>query len=253
MSTIAVGDIHGNFAALSDLLLQLRKTVRHGDVIVFLGDYIDRGPHARQCVDAILALQQEVDNDVVGLCGNHEDWFLRTLHDYRQHSWLLGMNAYETIRSYSVDAAQVLRDAASKAGAKLYFDDCALPYDVFLDCLPKAHLHFFEGLRSFYQTADCICTHGGLDPRVSRLEDQARRDLIWGTSEFPAGYDRGEAVVYGHRNNAVLDADRWPTPAIVGRTIGLDTIAHGVLTAIKLPEQQLFQSARYEAYGSNVY
>jgi hypothetical protein len=39
----------------------------------------------------------------------------------------------------------------------------------------------------------------------------------------------------------------WPMPAIVGRTVGIDTIAHGVLTALRLPEHRVFQSARHDA------
>ena len=55
-----------------------------------------------------------------------------------------------------------------------------------------------------------------------------------------------EVVVYGHWNNATLNADGWPAPTIVGRTLGIDTISHGVLTAVRLPDQRVFQSARYE-------
>jgi hypothetical protein len=53
--------------------------------------------------------------------------------------------------------------------------------------------------------------------------------------------------VYGHRNNAVVSADGWPSPAILGRTIGIDTISHGVLTAVRLPDGRVFQSARFKA------
>lgn len=47
MSTIAIGDIHGNLTALTDLLGQIRGEVRRADTIVFLGDYMDRGPDTR--------------------------------------------------------------------------------------------------------------------------------------------------------------------------------------------------------------
>lgn len=162
------------------------------------------------------------------------------------------MEAFDTIRSYSVDAARALRDAVSKAGPELYLGDCALPYEQFFDCVPQAHVRFFESLRSFYQSPDCVCTHGGLDPRVSGVQEQAREALIWGADGFPHQYLGAELVVYGHWNNVDLDGDGWPAPTIVGRTIGVDTIAHGVLTAIRLPDQRVFQSARYEARSSDV-
>jgi serine/threonine protein phosphatase 1 len=87
MATVAVGDIHGNLAALRDLLGQLRGEVAEGDVLVFLGDYIDRGPDSAGCVDAIVTFRDESRAEVVCLMGNHEDWLLRTLRDYTYHSW----------------------------------------------------------------------------------------------------------------------------------------------------------------------
>lgn len=116
MATIAVGDIHGNLEALTDILDQIHGESSRGDTIVFLGDYIDRGPDTKGCVDAILGFQRAVDAEVVCLIGNHEDWLLRTLRDYARHSWLLGMEAFDTIRSYSVDAARTLSEAVAHAG-----------------------------------------------------------------------------------------------------------------------------------------
>jgi hypothetical protein len=79
---------------------------------------------------------------VVCLCGNHDDWFLRTLRDFRQHTWLLATDAFKTIESYSVDAAHVLREAVSRAGPALYGEGCALPYGVFFDRVPASHIQF---------------------------------------------------------------------------------------------------------------
>ena len=168
MATIAIGDVHGNSAALDDLLRQLKSEVRPDDVVVFLGDYIDRGPNTKECVDRILALQREMPGRVVCLCGNHDDWLLDTLRDSRRHTWLLATDAFKTIRSYSVDAADVLREAVSRAGAALYGDDCALPYEVFFNCVPSGHIQFFESLRSYYQSPDCICTRTEDSILVSR-------------------------------------------------------------------------------------
>ena len=245
MATIAVGDIHGNLAALNDMLDQICGESRGGDTIVFLGDYIDRGPDTRGCVEAIFAFQREVEAEVVCLLGNHEDWLLRTLRDYGRHSWLLGMEAFDTIRSYSVDAVETLREAASNAGAQLYLGHCRLPYEAFFDCVPPDHIRFFEGLRLSHHSADCVCSHGGVDSRVAGVHEQTREALIWGAGNFPNGYGGAELIVYGHWDNAALNADGWPAPKIVGRTIGIDTISRGVLTAIRLPDQRVFQTARH--------
>jgi diadenosine tetraphosphatase ApaH/serine/threonine PP2A family protein phosphatase len=242
MATIAVGDIHGNLPALTDILDQIRRMVGRDDSVVFLGDYIDRGPDTKSCVDAILRFQNEVTANVVCLVGNHEDWFLRTLRDYRRHSWLLGMEAFDTIRSYSVEAVRSLRDAVSKAGPELYLGHLALPYEAFFESVPSEHIRFFEALRPYHQTVDCVCSHAGLDPRVAQLEEQSRDALIWGAGKFPEEYAGAEVVVYGHWNNPVLNDSGWPTPRIVGRTLGIDTISFGVLTAVRLPDRKVFQS-----------
>ena len=156
------------------------------------------------------------------------------------------MEAFDTIRSYSVEAATVLRDAARSARLQLYLEQCSLPYEAFFDAVLRAHLEFFENLPTHHQTADCVCVHGGLDPGVARIQDQTHYALIWGTRDFPQQYSGDDTVVYGHWNNAETDSSGWPHPRVVGRTIGLDTIEHGVLTAIRLPDRQVFQSRRCE-------
>jgi hypothetical protein len=55
-------------------------------------------------------------------------------------------------------------------------------------------------------------------------------------------------VVYGHWNDATLDHHGWPAPRVIGNTIGIDTISFGVLTAVRLPDRQVFQSEQYESY-----
>jgi serine/threonine protein phosphatase 1 len=59
MAIVAVGDIHGNLPALLDILEQVRDVVTHADSVVFLGDYIDRRPDSKRCVDALLAFRDE--------------------------------------------------------------------------------------------------------------------------------------------------------------------------------------------------
>ena len=249
MATFAVGDIHGNLSALRDVLDQIRGEVRRRDTVVFLGDYIDRGPDSKGCIDAILKFRDESVATVVGLLGNHEDWLLRTFRDRSVHRWLTVMDSWETIRSYSAEAERIIREAKDKAGLAVYLGECSLPYEAFFDAMPLSHLLFLETLQHSRATRDCFCSHGGVDPDVPNLKEQSHRALIWGGEGFPEAYDGKPLVVYGHRNNATLDAKGWPSPTVRGRTIGIDTISHGVLTAIRLPDRQVFQSARYEMLG----
>ena len=95
MATIAIGDIHGNAKALQDLLGQLAAELTAADTVVFLGDYIDRGPDSRGCIERILQFRAGTVAKVVTLAGNHEDWLLRSLSDPTRHSWILGMDAFQ--------------------------------------------------------------------------------------------------------------------------------------------------------------
>ena len=245
MATFAIGDIHGNFAALSELLDQIAPDLSREDVVVFLGDYIDRGPQSRECVDAILSFQQATAASVVCLLGNHEQWMLRSLRNPRRHSWILGMSPWPTIASYAPEAVDVLKDAVKQGGVMVYAGNAPLPYEVFFDRVPAAHLEFFKRLVTHYENADGVFSHGGLDP-LSAMDEQTQQSLVWGANGFPEGYTGSKPLVYGHHNNAVLDADGWPHPRIVGATIGIDTSAHGVLTAIRMPDQAIIQTSRYE-------
>lgn len=245
MATIAIGDIHGQLKPLCDLLERVRPNIGGDDTVVFLGDYIDRGTDTRACIDAILDFISTVSARVVCLRGNHEDWFLRTMRDYTQHSWLLGMEADATIRSYSVEAADAIRAAARAARTSVYEGTCELPYDLFFEAMPAAHRQFVESLGLYHETPECLCSHGGVDPVVEDLDAQGRA-LVWGAPGFPNAYVGDRTVLYGHMNNPYVDDDDWPHPRVVGNTYGLDTISHGVLTAMRLPGPYVLQSARYQ-------
>src|SRR5277367_3997857 len=104
MATIAIGDVHGNYAALDDLLAKVLPEVQSSDTLVFLGDFIDRGSRSREVVERIVQVRRQSRIPVVALMGNHEQWMLKSLHDPCSHSWLLGMGALDTIASYSPEA-----------------------------------------------------------------------------------------------------------------------------------------------------
>jgi hypothetical protein len=169
---------------------------------------------------------------------------LRTMRDYRYHSWLLVMDAWVAIRSYSAEAAEILRTAAEQARGQLYSETCTLPYEAFFYAVPASHLTFFDGLLTHYRSADCYCSHAGVDPAVD-IDAQTRYALLNGAADFPAGYRGSELVVYGHWNNAVVDQQNWPHPQVVGQTVGLDSSGHGIVTAMRFPDRHVFQSSRY--------
>lgn len=243
MATVAIGDVHGNFAALDDLLKQVVPALSPNDCLVFLGDYIDRGAQSRDCVDRIVRLREEAPFQVVALQGNHENWMLKSYKDHSSHSWLFGMDAFETIKSYSPEAAATLRREAERAGEALILERAPLPYELFFDLLPAAHLQFLLNLTFYHRTVDVACVHG--DFPLDLVLDPERVTIPWDMGGFPDEYQGEDSVVYGHWGNFVEDEAGWPLPCIrPNRTFGIDTIATGVLTAMRFPDLKIFQSKR---------
>lgn len=245
MGTVVIGDIHGNYAALEDLLDRLISELTPEDCTVFLGDYIDRGPATKVCIDQVLQFQESTSGTVVTLMGNHEDWLLKTYRDHTRHSWVLGMEAFETIRSYSQEAELILRHELERAGMSLVTERVRIPYDIFFKEMPARHLSFLQNLKRCWRTSDAFCVHGGVDPHTADLTEQDTEVLLWGTDDFPAQYQGKDLIVYGHRNDAIITRSGGLGPNVADRTIGIDTISQGVLTAIRLPDRRVFQSRHY--------
>jgi calcineurin-like phosphoesterase family protein len=247
VATFAIGDIHGNLAALDGLLRRIEPDLRPGDTVVFLGDFIDRGPETRGCIDRVLALRASSRAQVVALLGNHEDWMLRSMRDHGRHSWILGMEALPTIASYSPAAARSLTAEMERLGVRLVTERVTLPYDLFFDAMPPAHRAFFEGLVPLHRTPEAVCTHGGCDPAAGPIENQSPDALIWGADDFPDRYTGPDLIVYGHRGESATDEAGWPRPQVGAHAIGIDTIAQGVLTAVRLPGPRFYRSDRHPA------
>jgi len=239
----AIGDVHGCREALEALIENIAPTPR--TQLVFLGDYIDRGPDSKGCIDSLLRFQETSRAQVVTLLGNHEDAFLRALDDPHHYSWLTIMQGLATVRSYSAAASDELTRAIEAAGPQLILGGARLPYGAFVDAIPADHLTFFRNLKLFHRTDDAVCVHAGLDPRRGPVEAQTRQAMLWGPLGFLTDYNGPDLVMYGHWDDADLDANDWPRPAIGPARIGVDTISHGVLTAFSLPDRRVYQSARF--------
>jgi serine/threonine protein phosphatase 1 len=241
MSTYAIGDIHGNLLALDSLLAQVEPELQSGDTIVFLGDYIDRGPNSRGCIERILRLNAEAPCPIIGLLGNHEQWMLRSLDDPTCHSWVVATEALETVISYSDEAAVKIMDAMGTLGRRLFTVKIPLPYEEFFKAMPQEHIAFFRELKSFHQSPDVICVHGGcsLDGVLDPYDDNVQ---VWGPLGFPEDYAGKYPVVYGHRDDGIVEDDGFARPCIgANGTYGIDTISRGVLTCLRFPDGRVFQ------------
>ncbi|MBZ6077860.1 metallophosphoesterase family protein [Microvirga puerhi] len=201
MLTYAIGDIHGRHDLLEQLLEKIRKHA--GDRphrIVFLGDYIDRGPDSAAVVATVRAEAAKAPDRTVCLMGNHEAMLLDAVEDPSfLLQWLMnGGNA--TLASYGLGHP---RD---------------LPPDV---------LAWLRSLPTFYEDEWRYFVHAGLIPGRA-MDRQTDMDKLWIREPFlDVPYDFGKHVVHGHTPLATTTPETWP------HRTNLDTAAvfGGVLTA----------------------
>ena len=246
MPTYAIGDIHGNLDELNNLLELVLPRLKPQDTLVFLGDYIDRGPDSKGCIERIVQLKARAHCTVVTLLGNHEQWMLRTLDNPTRNSWLLAMEGLETIWSYSEGAAKEITNAMETLGPRMLIDHSPLPYQAFFDAIPNEHIRFFRELQPYHESPDVICVHGGMS--LDGVLDPSDVNLhVWGPIGFPEDYQGTRPVVYGHRHDAILCPDGSVRPNIgTNRTYGIDAIGHGVLMAMRFPDETVLLSTDSE-------
>jgi serine/threonine protein phosphatase 1 len=230
----AVGDVHGRLDVLAPLLRDiaadaLASKPSEPPLLVFLGDYVDRGAESRGVVDAVLALAADGAFEVAALKGNHEEALLQFLVEPSFAATWMQHGGGPTLSSYGVTPAAARADAEAWERVR----------DAFTEALPADHLRFYEGLELMCTAGDYAFVHAGVRPGVA-LEDQAERDLLWIRYEFLE--DRGpfgKVIVHGHT----------PTeePQMLPHRLGVDTGAYatGVLTAVRLEgcDQRLMQRA----------
>jgi serine/threonine protein phosphatase 1 len=217
----AVGDIHGRSDLLRRLLDEIADDAESSGAaaktLVFLGDYVDRGPDSRGVIDILLAgLPDGLDAHL--LKGNHEALLLGFLYGATplDHWRVNGGDA--TMASYGIDIARLRQSGASDNAWR----------SALADALPPTHLAFFKALELSLLVGDYLFVHAGLRPGVP-LSAQGESDLIWIRGPFldHAG-SFGPIVVHGHTPGE--------EPVMRPNRIGLDTGAcfTGRLTALRL-------------------
>jgi serine/threonine protein phosphatase 1 len=224
----AVGDIHGRLDLLEELLGSIeqddKRRVPARTTLIFLGDYVDRGPDSKGVVDRLIAARQRrnlLARDQIPvsaspfrylfLKGNHEHLLLTFLEDPAAgRSWLrYGGNT--TLLSYGVDEALVAQ-AATQDEASL--TEAAR---VFRELLPDSHLEFYRALELSYRVGDYMFVHAGVNPSLP-LHRQREEDMLWIRDKFLYWpHNLGSVIVHGHSPEI--------TPADLPNRIGIDTYA----------------------------
>ncbi|MFV3131444.1 metallophosphoesterase [Niveispirillum sp. KHB5.9] len=228
----AVGDIHGESRLLERMLEAIRADAADhppsATILVFLGDYIDRGPDSRGVLD-ILAGDPLPGCGVRHLAGNHEAALVDFLDGRAGGMDWLAFGGMETVASYG------LAPPRSPTPALLARLRAELP-----DRMPPAHLDFLHGLDHSCAIGDYGFVHAGIRPGRAFTE-QSPVDLLRIREPFlsdPRPHDR--VIVHGHTITAA--------PEKLPNRIGIDTGAYatGILTALRLvgTEQGFLQVRR---------
>lgn len=223
----AVGDVHGRLDVLEQMIQVIVGDVRaqqprQQPLLIFLGDYVDRGPESAGVVERILRLKKKPAFEVRTLKGNHEEALLQFVGDPTFGQTWAEHGGLATISSYGVQPPLSRLDPEVWERAR----------DAFDAALPAHHRAFYESLELTVEVGDYLFVHAGVRPGVA-LQDQAERDLLWIRSEFLQHQGPfGKVVVHGHTP--------MEEPQVLPHRIGLDTGAYatGVLTAVRLHGSQ---------------
>ncbi|MBN2578043.1 MAG: serine/threonine protein phosphatase [Pirellulales bacterium] len=206
---IAVGDVHGCLPALTAVLEAVGP--QPDDTLVFLGDYVDRGPDSRGVLETMLRLSQACR--LVPLLGNHDELFMKVCagaNDLRANWLIFGGEA--TLASYGNSQPEHV---------------------------PQEHLRFIRNCRMYYETDDYLFVHGSYHPELP-MAQQSPRLMIWGKirPEPPGPHRSGKTVIVGHtaqREGNVLD---------LGHLKCIDTCCYGdgYLTAFEPDTGRIWQA-----------
>ena len=203
-----IGDIHGCIDMLNRLIDEIPWRPDK-DLLIFLGDYIDRGEHSKEVVDYIIALKR-CSLYVNCLLGNHDAMFLEYLKGKGVDQYILNGGG-STLKCYGINQP-----------AEAY------------SLIPPDHIDFFKTLKPYIELEDYYIVHAGFRPGIE-MSQQKLKDMLWIRDTFiNSHYDFGKKVIFGH---TPLDE-----PLVMKNKIGLDTSAvYGKkLTCLELPKMRFY-------------
>src|ERR1700722_8327037 len=154
--TYAIGDIHGCYTKLNNLLKNcMQHCADNGFRVVFLGDYVDRGMRSREVVELLMRTQAYSPQRVTCLRGNHDEMLVNAAGGGDPAVWLAN-GGDATLRSYGVERA---------------------------DDIPRQHLDWMAALPLSTSDAKRFFVHAGVQPGIP-LERQTKETLLWMREPF---------------------------------------------------------------------
>ncbi len=175
MALYAVGDIHGHLIALKSLMNALE--IEDHETIVFLGDYVDKGPDVAGTLDFLVELSSR--ENFIFLRGNHDQLFIDALLDKNAVKVWECLAGEDPLRSYGSGNTE---DLISK--------------------IPSSHKDFLiNRCKDFHETESYIFVHGGMRPHLSPEQEDIDH-LHWLTLGQAQAHESGKTIVCGHSSQA---------------------------------------------------
>ncbi len=194
MRTLAIGDIHGCSSAMRALIHEVQPGP--DDVLITLGDYVDRGPDSKGVLDLLLELEKTTQ--LKPIMGNHEILFLEAMTGRMEPEGWLRVGGTETLQSYSPDPAALSWESVTPEH---------------LEFLSKRCLRYHEDAANLYVHANANAYYS--------LADQSDDWLFWTRFDDIFPHSSGKRIICGHT------AQKGGWPNVKPYAICLDTWVYG--------------------------
>ncbi|MFY3790700.1 metallophosphoesterase family protein [Ureibacillus sp. MALMAid1270] len=223
----AIGDIHGNYQLLENIL---EKWNPKEELLVFLGDYIDRGPDSLEVLRKVMDLTQ--NHGAVALSGNHEQLLLYWLMYTEKSSEFYfqeKVGGIATIHSFFPDMKENI----------IFSDVNVLELATKFKEQYSKEIEFIQQLKLYYQWNSYVFVHAGIDVQFEDFKQTKEETFYWIREEFHGTpHQAKETIVFGHTPTLNLNEDKgnqvWVSPCrkkvgIDGGVINENGQLHGVV------------------------
>lgn len=217
----AIGDIHGSFSKLISVWNQIKITDE--DLVIFLGDYVDRGDEVGETLKFVMNLQKK--KNIILLRGNHEQMMINAINDKKNLDLWIMNGGRKTL-----EALTYLKDEDPDIDIKIF---------KFINSLPLSHKMQIGGRIYFF-------CHAGIDVNKN-LDEQDEKSLLWSREKFFNNFNGNEVIISGHSpvqyffDNTGIKPFRVPNRNI----LMLDTgafLEDGRLSAVDILSGEFFQN-----------
>ena len=195
MNVYAIGDIHGCAKQLASIQIKIVNNLnfrKDKDLLIYLGDYIDRGPSSKDVINYVIKLQKENVKSIF-LMGNHEqvmiDFLFNKINNLR---YWINLGADKTLKSYNIEVAEFIQDGFES-------DKIEKLRVLLIKELPKEHQNFLMKLKLSHIIGNYLFVHAGINPEKS-LSQQNKIDFLWSRSGkfFDKNFEFEKIIVHGH-------------------------------------------------------